>query len=87
MEMKKNLLSLKQMESIAREATAKALGEYPEPAKEKQAQWVLGRYETEDEGIFEIYIPHEIPSNAEVISRARVDRRTGAVTVDVFLKK
>lgn len=87
MVMKKKLLALEEMEFIAREATRSALAEYPEPSKEDQSAWTLGRFETENEGVFEIYIPAERPLEAKVISRARVDRNTGSVTVEVFLKK
>ncbi|QDH70175.1 hypothetical protein [Marilutibacter alkalisoli] len=85
--MKKKLLSLDEMEPIAKEATRRALSEYPEPSKEDQANWTLGKFEAESEGLFEIYIPSEQPLDAKVISRARVDRRTGAVSVEVFLEK
>lgn len=75
------------MEPTAREATRRALSEYPEPSKEEQARWTLGKFETETEGVFEIYIPSERPLDAKVISCARVDRRTGEVIVEVFLDK
>lgn len=76
-----------EMEPIAREVTRRALSEYPEPSKEEQAHWTLGKFETETEGVFEIYIPSERPLDAKVISCARVDRRTGEVSVEVFLDK
>jgi len=85
--MKKTLLSLDEMEPIARGATRRALSDYPEPSKEDQVNWTLGKFETESEGVFEIYMPSERPLDAKVISRARVDRRTGAVSVEVFLEK
>lgn len=87
MVVKKKLLSLDEMEPIAREATRRALSEYPEPSKANQASWALGKFEAESEGVFEIYIPSEQPFDAKVISRARVDRMTGAVSVEVFLEK
>ena len=82
---KKKLLKLDEMESVARDATRRALSEYPEPSKEEQASWVLGKFELENEGVFEIYIPSEQPQDAIVVSRARVDRSTGEVSVEVFL--
>jgi hypothetical protein len=85
MVMKSKLLSLDEMEPIAKEATRRALSEYPEPPKEDQARWTLGKFEAETEGVFEIYIPSARPLDAKVISRARVDRRTGKVSVEVFL--
>ena len=83
----RKLLRLDEMEPIAREATRRALNEYQEPPKSEQADWTLGRFETETEGVFEIYIPSEKPLDAKIISCARVDRRTGEVTVTIFLDK
>lgn len=82
---KTKLLSLEQMEPIARDATRNALSAYSAPAGEWRSKWVLGRIETDSEGIFEIYIPGARPIDAEVISCAKVDRVTGAVSVEVFL--
>lgn len=87
MVVKKKLLRLDEMEPIAREATRRALSEYPEPPKAEQADWALGKFETETEGVFEIYIPSEQPLDAKVISRARVNRSTGEVNVEIFLEK
>lgn len=87
MVVKNKFLSLDEMEPIARAATRQALSEYPEPSKEDQALWTLGKFEDEREGVFEIYIPSERPLDAKVISRARVDRSNGVVSVEVFLEK
>ncbi len=84
---KNKLLLLDEMEPIAREATRQALNRFPEPSKEDQSSWTLGKFETETEGVFEIYIPSERPLNTKVISCARVNRRTGEVRVEVFLDK
>jgi hypothetical protein len=70
------LLSLDEMEPIAKEATRRAMSEYPAPSKDEQSKRTLGKFEAETEGVFEIYIPSERPLDAKVISRARVDRRT-----------
>lgn len=75
------------MEPIAKEATRLALSKYPEPSREDHASWTLGKFEAESEGIFEIYIPSEESLKARVVSRAKVDRRTGEVSVEVFLDK
>jgi len=83
----KKLLRLDEMEPIAREATRRALSDYLEPPKEDQANWTLGKVETDSEGVFEIYIPAERPLDAKVISCARVNRRTGEVDVEVYLNK
>lgn len=87
MAVKSKLLSLDEMEPIARDATRRELSKYPSPSKDEQASWTLGKFEVENEGVFEIYVPSERPLDARVISRARVDRRTGAVSIEVFLDK
>ena len=84
---KRKLLSLKDMESIARNATRDALSAYPEPPKEEQSHWVLRKFEDGEFGHFEIYIPGERPEDAEVVSLTRVHRHTGEVSVEVFLEK
>ncbi|WP_123646423.1 hypothetical protein [Lysobacter enzymogenes] len=85
MAMKKNLLNINEMEAIARKATRQALSMHPKPSDSEQASWTLGKFETDDEGVFEIYIPSERPLEAKVISRAKVNRRTGEVSVEIFL--
>lgn len=87
MELKGKLLTLDAMEPIAREATRHALSNYSEPSSQEREEWALGKFETASEGVFEIYIPSERPLDAKVISRARVDRATGKVNVEVFLEK
>ncbi|QWP78951.1 hypothetical protein J5226_11415 [Lysobacter sp. K5869] len=76
---------MNKMEAIAREATRQALSMHPKPPESEQANWTLGKFETDDEGIFEIYIPSERPLDAKVISTAKVNRRTGEVSVEIFL--
>ena len=83
---KRKPLSIDEMEPIAKDATRSALSGYEAPSEEVQATWRLGKIETENEGIFEIYIPAERPKEATVVSRARVDRWTGAVRVEVYLE-
>lgn len=84
---KNRLLRMDDMEPIAREATREALRAYREPSAGEQSRWTLGKFETEDEGIFEIYIPSDNPSDAKVISAARVNRLTGQVRVEIFLEE
>ncbi len=84
---KPKLLGLGEMEPIAREATYRVLSDYPRPSDEERSKWRLGKFETENEGIFEIYIPSDRPLDAKVISCARVNRQTGEVSVEVFLSK
>lgn len=85
---KKKLLTLEQMEPIARDATREALKEYPPPPAEERAKWSVSKIEGDFEGIFEIYIPDEISSvDVQLISCARVNRETGAVSVEIFLDK
>jgi hypothetical protein len=87
MAVKKELLRLDEMEPIAREATRWALSEYAKPPVAEQGAWTLGSFDTEVEGLFEIYIPSGQPLDAKVISRARVNRHTGEASVEVFLEK
>ena len=84
---KSKKLSMRQMEEFAKKATWNALASYPAPPKNEQEKWVLGKYETDMEGIFEIYIPAEKVEDATIISCAKVNRTTGAVTVEVFLSQ
>jgi len=80
----KKLLTLKEMESIAREATHAALQGYEAP--EHRENLTLGSAITDADGVFELYIAGERPQDAKVISKAVVDRVTGDVKVEVFLK-
>lgn len=80
-------LNLDQMVPIARTATRESLELYEPPPAEEREQWALGEYLTDEEGIFEIYIPNEKSADAVVISRATVNRYTGDVAVEVFLNK
>jgi hypothetical protein len=83
---RKKLLKLKEMEEIARKATQTALQEYKKPDDDMR-NLTLGTGITDEEGTFELYFAAERPQDAKVISFARVDRRTGAVSVEVFLEK
>ena len=47
---KRMLLSLMEMEPLAKEATRNALGVYPEPLEEEHAQWQLGQCEATSPG-------------------------------------
>ena len=77
--------SLTDMEEAARAATAEALRGYPPPSGQDRDNLTLGKQLTDEEGIFELYVPGERPQDAKVISRAVVDRVTGKVAVEVFL--
>lgn len=84
---KNKLLKLKEMEAIAKKATHDALLPYPRLEGSDSENLTLGTQVTDDEGIFELYVAGERPLDAKVISCARVNRRTGEVSVDVFLEK
>ena len=84
---KSKLLKLKEMEAIAKKATHDALLPYPQLEGSDSENLTLGTRVTDEEGIFELYIAGERPLDAKVISCARVDRRTGEVSVEVFLDK
>jgi hypothetical protein len=84
---KGKLLKLKEMEAIAKKATRDALQPYPRLEGSDSENLTLGTQVNDEEGIFELYIAGERPLDARVISCARVNRRTGAVSVEVFLEK
>lgn len=82
---KGKLLKLADMEVIAKEATYAALTRYVPPSDEDKRQLTLGKMLTDEDGVFELYLPADKPQDAKVISRATVNRKTGQVTVEVFL--
>ena len=82
----KNILSLDEMQEIARLATRKALKGYSRPNFSFE-NLVLGIYHDKECGKFELYIAGERPEDAIVISEATVNRKTGEVSVKVFLPK
>lgn len=84
---KKKLLTLREMEPIAREATRNALMQYKGRPELEDKDLTLGKSLEGSEGIFELYLAVGRPQDARVISRATVDRGTGEVRVEVFLKK
>lgn len=79
-------LKICEMEEIAKRATHDALRSYKKPDDDMR-NLTLGTEITNEEGIFELYFAAERPQDAKVITCARVDRRTGAVSVEVFLEK
>jgi len=80
------LLGLSEMEPIAKNATFAALVDYVPPSNEEKAAMTLGRVLTDTEGVFELYVPSDRPQGAKVLSCAKVNRLTGEVKVDVFLR-
>lgn len=83
---RKKLLKLEEMEEIAKKATRDALSQYPTSGVQSM-DLTLGTQVLDDEGIFELYIAGKRPIDARVISCTRVDRRTGDVSVEVFLDR
>lgn len=78
------LLALNEMESLARDATRKALAESAYMlSDDDKRNLTLGSYLNDQYGIFDLYIARERREDAKVISRAFVDRRTGEVEVKV----
>ena len=77
------LLSSKECEPIAREATREALVDYKTPENVKAAL-VLGIYDREDAIEFELYVPAKRPQDTIGIIRTVVDRRTGLATAKVL---
>ena len=84
---KEKLLSSKEMEPLARKATYETLKGYLPPPEEDMKNLTLGISDNDDYGLFELYIAAERPEDAKVLTEARVDRRTGAVEVKVFLPR
>lgn len=82
----RKLLTLKEMEEIAKNATRNSLKMYKKPYDDMR-NLTLGTEITNEEGVFELYFATEQPQDAKVISCTRVDRRTGAASVEVFLEK
>lgn len=73
---------LEELEEIARAATRKALEGYVIP-EEWRKNLTQGTLFEGDDRVFELYVPGEKPENAVVISSARVNRNTKAVTVTI----
>jgi hypothetical protein len=69
-----------------KESTFAALTAYIPPSNEEKAVMTLGKVITDTECVFELYVPSDRPQDAKVISRAKVNRLTGEVKVDVFLQ-
>lgn len=84
MAMKDQNMNLKEMEEIAKDAIFRSLISYPDKFKYDQDDWTIGKFLTDDKGIFEIYVPNDRATDARVISRATVDRKTGEVDVETF---
>jgi hypothetical protein len=72
---------LDELQEIARVATRAALEEYERVPAEWEKNLTLGTFFDGEDRIFELYIACEQPSDAVVISSARVNRRTKSVSV------
>jgi hypothetical protein len=72
---------LDELQEIARIATRAALEEYERIPEEWDKNLTLGNFFDGDDRIFELYIAGEQPSDAVVISSARVNRKTKSVNV------
>ena len=78
---------LADMEEAAKSATYQALLAYLPPDPEENVKLALGKIYTNSEAIFELNVPGERPQDAKVISRATVNRVSGKMVVEVFLKR
>ncbi|MBC3930398.1 hypothetical protein [Undibacterium curvum] len=78
-----------ELQEIARIATRVALEEYERIPVEWDKNLTLGTYFDGDDKIFELYIAAERPSEAVVISSARVNRKikTASVAISNLAKK
>jgi hypothetical protein len=77
-------LGLEEMERIAQQASTDALrtAQYELSAQDRQ-NLTLGSYLNDSHGIFEMYVAAEKQGNGRVVSRAKVDRITAAVSVEI----
>jgi hypothetical protein len=76
-------MRLEELQEIARKLTFSALEAFVIP-EEYRSVMTLGVFFEGDVRVFELYVPGEQPKDAKVISRARIDCRTGEGSVEVF---
>jgi hypothetical protein len=76
------VLTLDEMEPIARDATRRALEGLPLDQVVRSKLALVWRLEG-DQGVFELVIPGARPADAKVVIIARVDSRSGSVDVVV----
>lgn len=74
---------LEELQEIARKLTFSALEAFVIP-EEYRATMTLGVFFEGDVRVFELYVPGEQPKDAKIISRARIDARTGEGSVEVI---
>ncbi len=74
---------LEDLQEIARRATREALEQYEPIPMEWEKNLTLGTFFEENYRIFELYVAGEKPSDAIIISSARVNRRDRSVKVVV----
>lgn len=83
----KKLIPLNALQELARQMTFTELAHYEIP-EVIRTQLMLGIQFDGAFRIFELYIPGEKPSDAQVISRARLNVNSGEGQVEIFgLKK
>jgi hypothetical protein len=75
---------LDELREIAKTATKDALKSYERPPKAWQDKLTLGTIFDGEDRVFELYVPGERPTDAIVISSARVNSHTRAVSVQIF---
>jgi len=74
---------LDDLREIARAATRSELENYEPISKEWSDKLALGTLFDGDDRVFELYVPGERPHGAIVITSARVNRHTKAVSVTI----
>lgn len=74
---------LDELQQIARLATREALEAYEPVPEEWEKNLVLGTFFEGDDRIFSLYVAGERPSDAIVITEARINRHTRSVQVSV----
>jgi hypothetical protein len=76
-------VKLDDLRALAMEMSRRALEDYPRLPPALQGQLTLGTYFEATETIFELYLPGETPSDAIVLVRVAMDKRTGDGTVEI----
>lgn len=88
MKMQQRKRSLDELRETARAATRSALENYERVPDDARNLLTLGTRFDGDDRIFELYIPGELPQDAVILTRVRVNAITGEVgPVEVFLPR
>ena len=76
-------MKLDELRSLAMEMSRRALENYPPLPPALKGQLTLGTFFEPTETIFELYLPGETPSDAIVLVRVTMDKRTSDGAVEI----